>query len=56
VQPALALIGIGLGCVEPLPCGLVDLVLVVDEPARGEADELLVEELDCIVAVEGRTT
>src|SRR5262249_21289601 len=55
-EPAVALVLVGLRGVEAFPGGLIDLVLAVDEPAGGEADELLVEGLDGVVGVQGRTT
>jgi len=35
---------------------LIDLILGVDVPARREADELFIEELDGLVGIESGTT
>jgi hypothetical protein len=55
-QPAVAFIGQRLGDVEAFPRTLIDIVFAVDEPTRGEADELLVEQLDRIIGVKRGTT
>src|SRR5262249_26347402 len=56
LEPALAFAGFRLGDVEPLPRGLVDVVVAVDVPAGGETGELVVEELDRLVGIDGGTT
>jgi hypothetical protein len=56
VQPTVALVGARFRHIEPLPCLLIDFVLAVDVPAGREAGELVVEQLDGVVGVNGRTT
>jgi hypothetical protein len=56
LQPAVPFVRVGLGDVEAFPRRLVDVVLGVDEPAGGEADELLVEELNGFLGIDGGAT
>jgi hypothetical protein len=55
-QPTIPFIGTGFRGIEPFPRSLIHLVLAVDEPARCEADELFVQELDRLIRIQGRTT
>lgn len=55
-EPALAFVRQRLGDVEAFPGGFINRILAVDVPARCEAGELVVEELNSLVGVGRGTT